>query len=173
MMLGGADSIETVARVIQTALTPVFLLSGIGSLLGVCSTRLARVADRLDALVEKVEVAPSAERARLQSRVIFLRRRSHALDLSVILGAIAGGATCFAALLLFVGSLADRTIVSILVLSFGLALICTIGALAAFLAEMLMASRGIRDQADRAAPAEEAPEACDMPEPQQADGIAS
>ena len=165
MMLDGSERIETVARVIQTALTPVFLLSGIGSLLGVCSTRLARVADRLDALVEKLESAQPAERARLQHRLTYLRRRSHALDASVILGALAGSATCFAALLLFVGSLSDRTVVSLLVVSFGLALICTIGALAAFLAEMLMASRGIRDQADRAGPGGDAPDLPDAPEP--------
>ena len=46
----GLDSVDSVAHVIQVALTPVFLLSGIASLLGVLSTRLARVADRVDAL---------------------------------------------------------------------------------------------------------------------------
>src|SRR5271157_2958696 len=43
----GLDSVDSVAHVIQVALTPVFLLSGIASLLGVLSTRLARVADRV------------------------------------------------------------------------------------------------------------------------------
>jgi len=46
----GLDTVESVAHVIQVALTPVFLLSGIASLLSVLSTRLARVADRVDAL---------------------------------------------------------------------------------------------------------------------------
>ena len=43
-------------------------------------------------------------------------------------------------------------------LCFGLALLCTIGALSAFLTEMLMASRGIRDQAARMEPEVEAPD---------------
>ena len=39
----GLYSVDSVAHVIQVALTPVFLLSGIASLLSVLSTRLARV----------------------------------------------------------------------------------------------------------------------------------
>ncbi|MFZ0207769.1 MAG: DUF2721 domain-containing protein, partial [Roseiarcus sp.] len=61
----GLDSVDSVAHVIQVALTPVFLLSGIASILGVLSTRLARVADRVDALAEKLETAGPTERNRL------------------------------------------------------------------------------------------------------------
>ena len=38
-------SLDSVAHVIQMALTPIFLLSGIATLLNVFATRLARVAD--------------------------------------------------------------------------------------------------------------------------------
>lgn len=55
ILMFGLDTVESVAHVIQVALTPVFLLSGIASLLGVLSTRLARVADRVDALAEQLE----------------------------------------------------------------------------------------------------------------------
>ncbi len=54
-----------------------------------------------------------------------------------------------AAWLLFVGTLRDRPGVSLFV-AFGLALLFTIGALVAFLIEMLLASRGLRDQANYA-----------------------
>jgi len=40
----------SVVHIIQIALTPVFLLSGIATLLNVFSTRLARVSDRVDQL---------------------------------------------------------------------------------------------------------------------------
>jgi len=40
--------LDSVAHVIQVALTPIFLLSGIAALLNVFSARLARVADRVD-----------------------------------------------------------------------------------------------------------------------------
>src|SRR5712664_2121643 len=47
--------LDTVAHIIQVALTPVFLLSGIATLLNVFSTRLARVADRVDQITTGVE----------------------------------------------------------------------------------------------------------------------
>ena len=43
-------NLEAAAHVVQLALTPVFLLSGTATLLGVFAARLARVADRVDTL---------------------------------------------------------------------------------------------------------------------------
>ena len=145
----GLDTVESVAHVIQVALTPVFLLSGIASLLGVLSTRLARVADRVDALAEQLEADGPIDRHKLQRRLAYLRRRSHVLDAAVMMGTLGGVATSCAALLLFVGTLRDRPGVSLFV-AFGLALLFTMGALVAFLIEMLLASRGLRDQANYA-----------------------
>ena len=148
------ESVEGVAHVIQVALTPVFLFSGIASLLGVLSTRLARVADRVDAIADRLETATPSERRRLQVLLSFLRRRSLILDVAVMLGGLAGAATCLAALLLFIGSLRDRAAIGMF-LAFGLALVLTVGALICFLLEMLLASRGIRVQADDASEAAE------------------
>ena len=151
-------SVDEVAHVIQIALTPVFLLSGIASLLGVFSTRLARVADRVHAVADKLEGASPANRAELQRRLSFLQRRSHLLDAAVILSAVGGAATCMAAVLLFVGTLRNDAVVASLFAAFGFALLCTVGALSLFLVEMLMASRGIRDQVAAASEQADAPE---------------
>jgi cytochrome c biogenesis protein CcdA len=145
----GLDTVESVAHVIRIALTPVFLLSGIASLLGVLSTRLARVADRVDALAEQLEGNEPVNRRKLQRRLTYLRRRSHVLDAAVMMGTLGGVATSCAGLLLFVGTLRDQPGASLFV-AFGLALLFTMGALVAFLIEMLLASRGLRDQADYA-----------------------
>jgi hypothetical protein len=83
----------------------------------------------------------------LRRRLAYLRRRSHVLDAAVMMGTLGGVATSCAALLLFVGTLRDRPGVSLFV-AFGLALLFTMGALLAFLIEMLLASRGLRDQAN-------------------------
>jgi Protein of unknown function (DUF2721) len=149
-MFGLAESVDSIAHVIQIALTPVFLLTGIASLLSVFSTRLARVADRVDALSEKLEEAGQTERARFQDRLAYLRHRSHVLDAAVLLGTMGGAATCLAALFLFVGTLREDAGGGVLFVSFGLALLFTVGALAAFMIEMLLASRGIRDRVARA-----------------------
>jgi hypothetical protein len=164
-MFEAAENADSVAHVIQIALTPVFLLSGIASLLSVFSTRLGRVADRVDAVAEKLETCDKSERERLQERLAYLKQRSHLLDKAVMLGTLGGASTCLAALLLFVGALRDRTGVSLFV-AFGLALMFTVGALIAFLIEMLLASRGIREHIRDA---DEATTDADPPELQESD----
>lgn len=141
-ILANPDStLDLVAHVIQVALTPVFLLSGIATLMNVFSTRLARVAD----LINKVsEGGGTGEPIAVNARLAHLRRRSLALDAAVVLAAIGGAATCVSVLTLFVGALKEATVASVLFITFGLAVVCTIGAIAAFTAEMLMAGSGMR-----------------------------
>lgn len=141
---GHPSSLDSVTHIIQVALTPVFLLSGIAALLNVFSTRLARVADRVDKLAQALEGATPEEAARLTDQLSFYRKRSLVLDVAVVLGAFGGGATSGATLVLFLGALRNSSVASVLFVLFGLAILCTIGALAAFVTEMLMASRGLR-----------------------------
>ena len=109
-MLGNIDpgsQTETIAHIIQIVLTPVFLLSGIATLLGVFSNRLARVADRVDKMKQdnRLESQTSA------SDLTRLHHRSVALDCAVVLGALAAAATCSSALtLLFAWGASSRAI---------------------------------------------------------------
>ncbi len=133
--------LDVVAHVIQVALTPVFLLSGIATLLNVFSTRLARVADLI---TKAVEGSGGDETAAVTAQFARLRRRSLALDTAVVLAAVAGALTCVSVLTLFVGALKDATVASVLFTTFGLAVICTIAAIGAFAVEMLIAGSGMR-----------------------------
>ena len=64
--------------------------------------------------------------------------------------ASAGGVmTGLAVLTLFLGTLRDEATASILFTCFGAALICTVGAIGAFLVEILLAGCGIRVEVDR------------------------
>jgi uncharacterized membrane-anchored protein len=143
-VLNQISSLDLVAHVIQVALTPIFLLSGIATLLNVFSTRLARVADRVDQITKAMEEADSDESVELARQLLHLRRRSIALDAAVVLGAIAAASTCASVFTLFVGALRNSTVASILFTTFGLAIACTISAIGAFTAEMLMAGSGVR-----------------------------
>src|SRR5437660_2662996 len=89
------SGLDTVAHIIQVALTPIFLLSGIATLLNVFSTRLARVADRVDQITKAIaEAADDDESADLALQLSRLHRRSLSLDAAVVLAAIGGAATC-------------------------------------------------------------------------------
>lgn len=140
--VGGVDSI---AHLVQVALTPVFLLSGIGTLLGMFNLRQNRVADHVEHLTELADAEQDqAKLGLLLAHLIRLRRRRSALDAAVILGAVGGACTCGAALVLFFGGLRDAKVAFWLYLLFGGALACTVGSLVAFMADSVLAWHGLQ-----------------------------
>jgi len=139
-----ASALGSVVHIIQVALTPVFLLSGVATLLNVFSTRLARVADQVDATAKLMTGADAAQIAALTVQLRHLHRRTLALDAAVALGAAAGASTCFTVLMLFVGEARSLAVATTLFVTFGLAIACTLAAIGAYAAEMLMASKRIR-----------------------------
>jgi type IV secretory pathway VirB6-like protein len=148
MSLFGSESLgitlDSVARIIQMALTPVFLLTGLATLLNVFSTRLARVTARVDQTITALTAAEPDAVEMLRDQLVDLRRRSLALDTAVILAAAAGAATCMTVLLLFLGAFGNGSVDRVLLWVFGIAITCALGAIAAYAVEMLMAGTGIR-----------------------------
>ena len=137
-------SLDFVARVIQMSLTPVFLLTGLATLLNVFSTRLARVTSKADQTIKDLAAAETGTAERLRGQLVSLRRRSLALDIAVILIAVAGAATCMTVLLLFLGGFSGGIVGKVLLWLFAAAITCALGAIAAYATEMLMAGTGIR-----------------------------
>ncbi len=129
--------LDSIAHIIQVALTPVFLLSGIGSLLNVITARLGRVADQSDAVTEALRGAGAGEAAALYVRLLRLR----ALDAARAFGALAGAAICAATFALFLGALQNAAVATALFLSFGLSVLCTMACLIGFFAETLLSWR--------------------------------
>jgi uncharacterized membrane protein len=148
-MTGVGPSIERVqmfqspSDVIQLALTPVFLLTALAALLNVFSTRLGRVADRVDLLSADLQRG-AADTEFLSAQLDFLHRRSLILDVAVVLATVGGAATCAAALVLFFGTLGDAEFRILVFGLFGGAIIFTITALVTFAIEMIMAGLGLR-----------------------------
>ena len=140
---------DDIAHVIQVSLAPAFLLTALATLLNVFSTRLGRVADKVDAATAGLRGADPREAAYLSRQLTYLRRRSFLLDGAVVLASTGAVMTGIAVLTLFVGALRDAATASILFACFGIALICTVAAVGAFLSEILMAGRGIRDEVER------------------------
>ena len=141
--------LDLVAHVIQVALTPIFLLSGIATLLNVFATRLARVADLVVQITKAMEEADPDESEDFARQLLRLRWRSIALDAAVLLGAVAAASTCASVFTLFVGALRNSTVASVLFTTFGLAIVCTISAIGAFTIEMMMAGSGVRAEVAR------------------------
>ena len=95
-----AENLSTVAHVIQMAVAPVFLLTGIGAILSVLTGRLGRLVDRFRALTETVSELPAIQarelniltvRARWVHWAIMLCTAS-ALFVAIVIGALFVGA---------------------------------------------------------------------------------
>ena len=144
-----SSPLDSVAHIIQTSLAPVFLLSGIATVLNTLATRLARVSDIARRVYEQLDgVEPGSDRADfLALRVRRLQQRNAVLVAALVSGTAAGTATCGAILTLFVGALRDQGTANVLFLLFGIAVTCTMGTLVAFLAETVMAWRALQAEA--------------------------
>ncbi len=142
-----SDAVDSVAHVVQVALTPVFLLSGIGTLLNLFNTRLSRVSDHREHIDELLHSdAEDLDRIRLGAHLVRLRHRTMVLDSAMILGGTGGASTCGAALVLFLGSLRNNVIATWLFVLLGLALGCTAFALVMFLVDSILAWHGLRQE---------------------------
>jgi hypothetical protein len=137
-------TLDSAAHLIQVALTPVFLLSGIAALLNVFASRLARVADQLDKLGGLIEGGCDATRAQANADVARLHRRSLVLDAAVVLGTLGAAATCLSIMTLFLLAISNKSIADVLLLLFGLAVLCTLGSVIAFGLEMVMSNNAMR-----------------------------
>ena len=137
-------TLEAAGHLIQVALTPVFLLSGIAALLNVFAGRLARVADRLEAM--SAALGTDLSTPDQHEEFARLHRRSVMLDVAVVLGTLGAAATCMAILTLFLFALSNKAIAGVLISFFGLAIVCTLVSVAAFGLEMLMSSKALRER---------------------------
>ena len=139
------EPLADIAHTIQVALTPVFLISGIGTLLNVFNTRLARVSDHSEHINELLKhPLDDPARQKLERQLARLGSRTAALDLSVALGALGAASTCAAAFALFVVTARDAGGSILLLLLFGAALLFTVCALGAFVVDSVLAWHGVK-----------------------------
>ena len=91
---------------LQVAIGPVILISGVGLLLLTLTNRFGRAVDRSRALQREGQQAGEAERGRLAGQVEILYRRAQVIRLSIILAALSLLLAALLIIVLFVTSLA-------------------------------------------------------------------
>lgn len=69
------ENVIDVTRLVQLAIAPVFLLTAVGTIIGVLSNRLGRVVDRSRALEDRLrQLAPEGQKAVRQELSVLARR---------------------------------------------------------------------------------------------------
>ena len=141
-------TVSEVARIIQLAVAPVFLLAGIGAFLNVCASRLARIVDRARNVEAALFGSRGAEHDRLQSEIRILDRRMALVSQAIYLSVVSAVLTCLVVILLFAGSLVDAEFGTSIALLFIVTMIAIGLGFSVFLLETRIASRAVRIRND-------------------------
>jgi hypothetical protein len=132
-----------IVHLIQSAVAPVFLLSGVGVTLGVLTNRLARIVDRARLLEQQLQGdAARAKPAAASVRV--LTRRAHYINMAISLCAISALFVSLVVIALFVSAFVPVKLSATIAILFTLAMISLTAAFGAFLIEVRLATATLR-----------------------------
>ena len=137
------SSLPGLAKDIQLALAPVFLLTGIASILSMLVGRLARIVDRARSIEDRFTPRDDPRHARQVEELRLLDRRMRTVNGAIFLVTASAVALCTVVAALFVAHLAGFGFARTLAVVFALSLILLIAGLVLFLIEVRMAVAAI------------------------------
>jgi len=138
------SSIGDISHVIQLAIAPVFLLTGVGTLLAVLSNRLGRAVDR-GRVVEKMLPDLSGEAlARAHGELSLLSRRTQLIYTAIVLAVGCALFICLLIAVAFIDAFLAANLAKTIGAPFVLAMLALIGCLIVFLREIFLAVNSAR-----------------------------
>jgi len=134
-----ASDVTSIAHVIQLSIAPVFLLTAVGAMLGVLSSRLSRAVDRARTLEGRAATAAGDEQSLLRRQLTVLSRRIRMIYMAMVLCALCALLICSVIVALFASTLAGTVLAVPIAVLFVAAMLAFIGALLLFLREVHLA----------------------------------
>ena len=134
-----------IGHIIQLAIAPVFLLSGVGTNLIVLTNRLARIIDRSRVLEERLENerAPGTEPARNavdRVELGILYGRAHLIHVAITLSSACALLICLVIVALFVGDALNADFARTIAAFFVFSMLSLIGSYVCLLREIFIAT---------------------------------
>jgi hypothetical protein len=138
------NQIDQIAHVIQLSIAPVFLLTGVGTLLNVLSGRLARVIDRAYVLERRLITPGSSQAAAVVNELHILERRGKLIYHAIKLSTASALLVCCVIVALFGSSMLHYPTHLIVAGFFIAAMLASIVSLTLFLREVYLAIETFR-----------------------------
>ena len=135
--------LAVVISVLQTALTPAFLLVAVGSLLNVLTGRLARIVDRSRDLQRQYAETEGPAHERVVRELRIIEKRMRVVGSSILLAVLSAIAVCIMIGVLFLMGLSDLSAAGVAVAVFMLALVLLAACLLQFVREIRLATYAI------------------------------
>ena len=139
-----SPGITGVAHAIQLAVAPVFLLSGIGAMLAVLTSRLSRIIDRGRTLETQLPARPPDAAARVRAELATLSRRAQLISRAITLCTVTAMLVCTVIATLFLGAFASFDASMPVALFFVAAMVAFFAGLLFFLREIFIATANLR-----------------------------
>jgi CBS domain containing-hemolysin-like protein len=134
-----------VAHLIQVALTPIFLISAIGVILNVLTSRLARIVDRARAMEKELRQPDyQAGERDLHAALGILARRARFINAAITLITLSALFIALVVVMLFVNAFAHWELSAFIAIMFILSMVSLAAALTAFLIEVRIATTTLR-----------------------------
>jgi hypothetical protein len=128
---------EHILEVIQAAIAPVVLISGVGLLLLTLSGRLGRIVDRTRIVAgERNDAGDDGERSHLEQQLEILGHRARLVRLALALSASSVAVSGLLITLLFLGLLLEWNVTVACAVLFVTALLCLVTAMFVFVREL-------------------------------------
>ncbi|MGX4641025.1 DUF2721 domain-containing protein [Massilia sp. SYSU DXS3249] len=137
--------ISDIGHMIQLAIAPVFLLTGVATKLTVLTNRLARIIDRTRVLEDRLRIAANDE---YTDELEVLYTRSHLINYAITSSTACGFLVCLVIAMLFLGDSANIKLDQYIAASFVLAMFGLIFSFVFFLREIFISSRFMRIRHD-------------------------
>ena len=144
MPLTATTSLGDIAHVIQLAIAPVFLLTAVGTLLAVLTSRLGRAIDRRRVLVSRLPGLDAEARASANGELGFIERRVRLIYTAIFLAVLCALMICLLIALAFVDAFVPFDFAKLIAVFFVLAMLFLIGSLSAFLREIFLGVNTVR-----------------------------
>ena len=144
MQLATPAHIADAARLIQLAIAPVFLLTGVATLLGVLSSRLGRTIDRGRVLEALLDGTDAEQTQRMHDELAVLSRRAKIIYQAIALVVITALLICSVIASLFISAFTRVDVTLVVAAFFIAAMAALITALLLFLREVFLATRVLK-----------------------------
>jgi hypothetical protein len=133
--------ISDIGHVIQLAIAPVFLLTGVCTMLMVLTNRLARIIDRTRVLEDRLDIAYHEA---YMDETDILYQRWHLINYAIALSTACGLVVCLVIALLFLGDTTNLKLDRYIAGLFVVGMVTLIGSFVYLLREIFVASKTLR-----------------------------
>lgn len=144
------ESLSSLLPIIQLAITPVILISGMGALMITLTNRMARIVDRTRELAEKIPEADPDERSHLEDQLDIMWRRTLMIRRAVTTNGLSMLVSCLLIVALFAAAMFGWNMRLVVLLLFAASIVLLTASLVDFLRDIFVSLHALQLQVARA-----------------------